>query len=94
MSGYQGLAQKNTKARYDHLWEQQSIISPWVQRENSWNDDEFTKSDEVQWHKQTIKSVGGTDAAPGYGNSDPVYSGNGTPVYTWNNQGMTGYTGI
>lgn len=95
MAGYAGslaqirsLAQKNTQAqvKYDHLWEQKSIISPYDQMEHAWTKDEFDKEDEVVWHKQTQADVGQSDDShPAYGNSAPVYGGNGKPTYTFHN---------
>jgi len=62
--------------------------------DHAWSKDEFDKEDEVIWHKQTQSEVNGSDNAhPAYGNSAPVYGGNGNAVYTYNNQGMAGYVG-
>lgn len=62
--------------------------------EHAWTHDDFDKSDEVQWHKQTLEDVGGISGAqPAYANSDPVYGGNGEPTYTYSNQGSPGYNG-
>ena len=47
MAGFAGLAQKEKEAKYDHLWEQKSYITPWVQRDNAFNEDEFLHEDEV-----------------------------------------------
>ena len=47
MAGFAGLAQKEKEAKYDHLWEQKSYITPWVQRDNAFNEDEFHHEDEV-----------------------------------------------
>ena len=51
-------------------------------------------SDEIKLHDQTIKTVGGTAAAPAYQHDVPVYGGDGKGTYTWNNQGMAGFAGL
>ena len=54
--------------------------------EHAWTKDEFDKEDEVAWHKETFKQVGGiSEAQPAYANSDPVYGGNGKATYTFSN---------
>lgn len=79
--------EKITTAKYDHKDEQNSIISPWVQRDNSWNNAEFDHSDEVQWHTQTTKQNEDTFTKSAYGPN--VYPADGKPSYTFNNQGFS-----
>lgn len=59
--------------------------------DHAWTKDEFDKEDEVQWHKETIEQVGGSERRPAYGNSDPVYGRYGRARYTYSNQGHPGY---
>jgi hypothetical protein len=39
--------------QYDHKHEQNSYLKPWVQRDNSWNVDEFDHSHEKKWDTET-----------------------------------------
>ena len=79
------FAQKERQAdkRYDHKWESTSIISPYTQRDHSWSNDQFDKSDEVKWAEQTKTETGGSYTKPHYG--EQIYSGDGKPRYTFNN---------
>jgi len=49
--GWGSLAQKEHK--YDHKWESSSYISPYVQRDHSWNVPEFDHSNEKKWDEET-----------------------------------------
>ena len=52
------------KNKYDHLYEQKSTVVDTPKQ--AWTDTDFDKSDEVKWHNETIKQVGGTGAVPAY----------------------------